>query len=1038
MAVVRRLFPVLAGALLFGGALGAQESTGSITGRVVDSASTQPLANAIVSVEGTDRRAITRENGTYTISSVPAGTHTLRARRIGYATRGQTVTVSTGGTANADFALTAQAAALSEIVVTGYGTQRREAISGSVSTINAEAANVGVIANASQMIQGRVAGVNMTTNSGEPGSGIQVRIRGGTSISASNEPLYVVDGVPLQNESASPGAAGIADINPQLSRNPLNSINPNDIETITVLKDASATAIYGSRGANGVILITTKRAAGSSGGAEYETYVGMSNVAKTLGLASGPQYRAYIQQQVTAGTLLPAALTSLGTADTDWEDEITQTGIATNHNLSFFGGSAVTQYRASLNYFNQKGAVEANGLQRFQGRLNANHDALSGKVRLGLNLMAARVINEFAPIENTGGFRGGLFTNMLIFNPTFPVFCNSSLASCTSQGRGDGDYFEMGSGPQDARNPVAMVNQIEDEAPENRLLASMSGSMSLREDLTAQTLVGVDYTNSVRRTFAPRANPIGAQYGGYARQADQHLQNLNFQQLLTYAPRIGTSQEVEVVGGYEYTKVDNRGFAAPMQGFVTDIFGPNSLGSGTQAASPAPTSYYNESQLVSFFSRANYGFNGRYFLTGVIRYDGSSRLAEGHRWQTFPAISASWRMNQEGFMASRPFGVSNLALRAGWGLQGNQAVEPYQTKLLFRADPNAIYQFGSTLITGLRASQVGNPNLKWETAEQVNVGIDYGFLDDRFTGVIDFYQKTTRDLLLEVPVGGVAVVNTRLENIGSLRNRGVEATFNTQLLSRGDRTLNLEIVASAERNKILDLGERPFINTGFVSGQGQSGQYSQRLVVGQPIGTFFAPRFVRVETTGPNAGRQLFACQATSTGCVNGLTTNPGDPDREVIGNANPNFTIGLSNNGSWGSIDASWLWRGEFGGKVFNNTALVYQTKSNATQGRNFLAAALEDPDIIDEPAKYSSRWIEDRTFMRLQNVTVGYSLPTRITRGRATRLFLSGDNLILISDYKGYDPEVFVSTGLASRGIDYATYPRSRTFTLGARTAF
>src|SRR5687768_13944290 len=296
MAVVRRLFPVLAGALFFGGSLGAQ-STGSITGRVVDSASAQPLGNATVAVEGTDRRALTRDDGTFTITLVPTGTHLVRARRIGYGTVGQSVTVSAGGTVNVQLALSAQAAALSEIVVTGYGTQRREAISGSVSTINAEAANVGVIANASQMIQGRVAGVNMTTNNGEPGGGVQVRIRGGTSISASNEPLYVVDGVPLQNEEIAPRAPNVG-IEPALARNPLNSINPDDIESITVLKDASATAIYGSRGANGVVLITTKRVAGSAGQMEYEVYVGASSATKDLGLATGSQYRAFVQQQV--------------------------------------------------------------------------------------------------------------------------------------------------------------------------------------------------------------------------------------------------------------------------------------------------------------------------------------------------------------------------------------------------------------------------------------------------------------------------------------------------------------------------------------------------------------------------------------------------------------------------------------------------------------------------------------------------------------------------------------------------------------------
>ena len=1038
MAAVRRLIPALAGALLFGSTLAAQDATGTVAGRVVDSASAQPLANATVSVEGTERRTLTREDGSFTITAVPVGSHIVRARRIGYGTQGQTVTVATGATVTVEIRLSAQAAALSEIVVTGYGTQRREAISGSVSQINAEAANVGVIANAAQMIQGRVAGVNMTANSGEPGAGIQVRVRGGTSISASNEPLYVVDGVPLQNDAQAPGAAGIADINPQLSRNPLNSINPNDIESITVLKDASATAIYGSRGANGVILITTKRAGGVEGRVEYETYIGLASPTKKLGLATGAQYRTYIQQQVTAGNLPATAVTSLGQADTDWEDELTQSGVATNHNLSFFGGSPSTQYRASLNWFKQQGAVIANGLERYQGRLNANHDAFSGKMRLGLNLMAARVVNDFAPVENGGGFRGGLFTNMLIFNPTFPVYCSAGVAQCTALGRGEGQFFELGSGPQDARNPVAMVEQIDDVSPENRLLGSLSGALSLRQDLTAQTMVGIDYTSSVRRTFAPRSNPIGAQYGGYARQADRQLQNLNFQQLLTYSPRVRENDEFEVVGGYEYTKIDNRGFDASSQGFITDIFNVNNLGAGTQSASQLPTSFYNESQLVSFFSRANYGLAGKYFLTGVIRYDGSSRLAVGHRWQTFPAISASWRVSEESFMANRPLGLSNFAIRAGWGLQGNQAVEPYQTKLLLRADPGAIYPIGNVLRTGLRASQVGNEDLKWETSEQVNIGFDYGFANDRFTGVIDVYQKTTRDLLLEIDVPQPAVVNTRLENVGSLRNRGIEATFNTPLISRGNRSLNLELVMSAERGEVTSLGERAFINSGFVSGQGQSGQYSQRIMVGEPIGTFFAPRFVRVETTGPNAGRQLFKCQSTSPGCSGGLTTSPTDADREIIGSANPNFSLGLSNNAAWGSIDASWLWRGEFGGKVFNNTALVYQTKSNATQARNFLAAALQDPDVITEPAKFSDRWISDRSFVRLQNVTLGYNVPTRLTRGRPTRVFLSGDNLVLFSDYPGYDPEVFVSTGLASRGIDYATYPRARTFTLGARTQF
>lgn len=1041
MAVARSLIPAIAVVLLCSAQLRAQ-GVGTITGRVVDSTSQQGLTGVTVTVDGTTRRTFTRSDGSFTLSDVPAGSQRVTGRRIGYSSASRTVTVSSGGSATADLAMGAAAATLGEIVVTGYGTQRREAISGSVSTIDATAANVGVITNANQMLQGRVGGISMISNSGEPGSGIQVRIRGGTSVSASNDPLYVVDGVPLQNEEIAPGAAGIGSINAQLARNPLNSINPNDIESITVLKDASATAIYGSRGANGVILINTKRVAGGGGQMEYETYVGTSMQTKDMGLASGAQYRAYVQSAVAAGDLPASAAAALGTADTDWEKEIVRPGFTTSQNLSFSGGSSATQYRASLNYFDQKGIVRSNGLKRYQGRLNATHDAFSGRLRLGLNMMAARLNNDYAPIENGGGFLGGLFTNTAIFNPTKPVMCVTATTDALCASRAAGSFLEVGSGAQSVRNPVAMAEQIQDEAPEHRVLGNFTGTVTLRDDLTSQTTVGIDYNNTVRSFYAPRASPVGAQYNGFAQKSDRSLQNANFQQLLTFTPGISAQHELEIVGGYEYTRTDNRGFNASSQGFITDAFGTDNLGAGTQSQSPPPGSYRVESQLVSFFSRANYGFNDKYYLTGVIRYDGSSRLAPGHRYATFPGLSGTWRISEEDFLAGSMF--STLSVRAGWGKQGNQSVAPYQTKLLLRADPGAIYPFGGVLTTGLRAAQVGNPDLTWETATQFNVGFDYGLMNERFTGVIDFYQKTTNDLLLEVDVPQPAVVNTRLENVGSLRNRGVEATFNTALLKGVGRTLNLELVASMERNEIISLGDtaRKFINTGFVFGQGQSGQYSQRIMVGEAIGSFFAPHFLRVNP----AGQQVFACKVASTSCVNNETTNPADSDRDVVGSANPSFSLGVSNNGSFGKFDASWLWRGEFGGKVFNNTNLVYRTKSNATQGRNFLADALpvsmggKDDDAITEPAKFSDRWIEDRTFVRLQNVTLGYTfnMPSRLMGGRSARVFASGDNLMLFSGYSGYDPEVFVASGLASRGIDYLTYPRSRTFTLGTRLQF
>ena len=1039
VSVVRWSLAALVCAAAVGAPAAAQAQTGTVNGRVTDSTSQQPLANVTVAVVGTTLGTLTREDGRFSIGAVPAGTQRIRVSRIGYAAQERIITVTAGGTETRDFALSTVAARLSEVVVTGYGTQRREAITGSVATVNAEEANVGVIANPNQLIQGRVAGVQMTNNSGEPGGGTQIRIRGGTSISASNDPLYVIDGVPLQNEGTVADRVGLGGVNASLGRSPLNTINPNDIESITVLKDASATAIYGSRGANGVVLITTKGGARAGPAIEYDTYVAASTPARSLGFLTGNEYRSYVNEQIdlwradsTAGVVAAnrrgLAPRQLGTANTDWEDEVTRRGYAQSHNVAFSGGSNTTQYRASLNYFDQKGVVISNGLKRYQGRLNGQTQALNGRLQLQVNMTASRVDNDFAPYEDEGGFEGGIFTNVAVFNPTRPV-------------RENGRYYELGAGSQSVRNPVALAEQTIDIAPENRLLGNVTGRFAIFPSLSSQTLLGVDYTGSVRQTYFPRSGPVGAQVGGLARQEDRTLQNVNFQQLLTFNPQLGERNEIEIVGGYEYSRFDNHGFWAQAQGFITDAFSFDKLGGGTQANS-LQDSYRQKSELVSFFSRANYGFARKYFLTGVVRYDGSSRLAEGNQWSVFPAVSASWRISEEEFMAGRPLGLSTLALRAGYGRQGNQAVDPYQTQLLLRADNGARYIFGSTVYTGLVAAQVANPDLKWETAEQINVGIDYGLANDRFTGVLDFYVKNTRDLLLEVSVPQPAVVSTRIENIGRVRNAGVEATLDADIISGADLRLSSGLVFSVERNKVVTLGgDRTFIGTGNVSGQGQSGRQSQRIIVGEPIGTFWGPRYVGVTAEGV----QQFACRQPADGpartdCVNGVTTQPTGDDEQVLGNANPDFSLGLRSNANWRRFDASWLWRGQWGNEVFNNTSLVYSSKSNARNDRNFMRDALSDPIALGQPAIYSSRWIEDGSFVRLQNVTLGYTfdLPARLNFGRGTRVYVSGDNLLLMTDYSGYDPEVFVDAGLATRGLDYLTYPRPRSFTLGARVLF
>ncbi|MGQ0713749.1 MAG: SusC/RagA family TonB-linked outer membrane protein [Gemmatimonadaceae bacterium] len=1036
MATVRYFILACAGTLLAAAQLGAQGSMGAITGRVVDSASNQPIAAVTVRIEGTARGTVTRDDGTYMLGTVPVGTARVRAARIGYAPLVADVTVTAGAPVTANFTLAPAGVILEPVVTTGYGTQRREAITGSVATVSGDDANVGVITNANEMIQGRVAGVDLTTNNGEPGAGSQIRIRGGTSISASNEPLYVIDGVPINNaptESRGIMGGDVGGFSPSLQRSPLNLLNPSDIESITILKDASATAIYGSRAANGVILIQTKK--GNAGGGatmEYDGYVAMASPSNYLDLLTGSEYRAFLQSQLSA---TPAAdtmnrrlwterIARQGNADTDWEREVTRSAVTHNHNLSFSGGREDTRYRASLNYMDQEGIVIANGLQRIQGRLNASHNAFEDRFRLGLNLTASHLINDYLPFENTGGFEGAVFTNVAIFNPTRPV-------TTTDPATGRQRFFEIGSGPQSVRNPVALAEQIIDEGKTTRALGNVVAELDLFSGVTAQVNAGADRSESVRQTYFPNENPIGAQFRGLAQQVDRNLTSKTLQTLLTYRGQLLETHAVDVVGGYEFNEYTTEEFGAQGRGFITDLFSFNNLG-GAQTLVP-PMSWREDSRLVSFFGRANYSFNETYYLTGVLRRDGASQFGAGNKWATFPAVSASWRLSQGDFLPSY---VSELRLRAGWGKQGNAAVRPYQSLLLLAPGPRAA--FGSTAITAITQSQNANPNLKWEETEQINFAVDYGFLNNRFAGTIEYYIKNTDDLLLEVDVPQPANVARRLENIGSLRNTGLEISLDALAMARQNFTWQAGLVFAAEQNKVVDLGARSGgIITGSVSGQGQSNTFSQRIIEGEPLGTFFGPVYVGVDS----AGKQLFKCSTPSASCVNGRTTLASANDYEVLGDANPDFTFGLTSRMNWRGFDASFLVRGEFGQEVFNNGALVYSTKGNALQDKNFLRAALSDPIGIAEPAIYSSRWIEDGSFVRLQNVTVGYTLDIPAFFGgspRPIRVYVSGDNLLMLTDYTGYDPEVHTDAGLASRGIEYVTYPRARTITAGFRVQF
>ncbi len=1060
----RHVGPILASLAVLTTPLAAQN--GSIHGQVVDSVTQQGLAGATVQlvfraaglVVEPGRQTLTDVAGRFTLSDVAPGAVTVKVTRIGYGPSQQEINVTAGGQADARFALAPQASILEPVVVTGYGSQRREAITGSVSTVQADVANVGVKTNADQLLQGRAAGVNITQNSGEPGSGNQVLIRGGSSLSATNDPLYVIDGVPINNVATEPDATGVGG-SPALPRNPLNLINPGDIQSITVLKDASATAIYGSRASNGVVLIETKKGNASTGPTfEYDGYVSTSSPTRRYDVLNGAEYRAFALPQITAWVTDSSAfcgrqaacgvdtavynptyrdsvglfkgiphshLAAIGSANTDWAQAISRSSVTHNHNLSFSGGTEATRYRASLNYANEQGVTLSSGLERIQGRLSATHSDLNNRLRMELNVTTSRVNNTYLTYENNGGFEGGVFENVATYNPTVPITYTDSL----------GTHFYENPTSLSSRNPVALADQIINIGQTNRTLGNGTVSLDLTSGLTAKVTVGLDHSSGQRQEYFPLASPVGQVLGGgFARQADLVNQTQTIQTILNYQRPFGGNNTMDVVGGYEYSKFQTSSITATGTGFFTDANGFNNL----NAADTRNTfSDATLARLASFFGRANFGFNDRFYVTGVLRYDGSSRFATGHKWAAFPGVSASWHLSQESFAQGLPF--NDLKLRLGWGLQGNPSVDPYTSLITLRANTDATYPWGDVTHGGVLATSNGNKDLKWEQTSQIDAALDFAIMNNRISGTVEYFRKDTKDLLLTVDVPQPALQPTQLKNVGRLTGHGLELTLDALAISRPNLTWRAGLVFAAERTNVKDLGGAQFINTGFISGQGQSNAYSQRLIPGQPVGSFYGPLFLGVDS----AGKQVYACTPATGGCVNGRTTRgdgTAEADYRVIGNANPDFTLGFHSEINWNRFDLSFLVRAAVGQDVFNNTALVYGTKSDALSDRNFLRSALTDGIGIHESSIFSSHWVENASFVRLQNITVGYdlNLPLLTRSARSARLYVSADNLILLTGYSGLDPEVFTTNGLATRGLDYLTFPRPRTITGGLRLLF
>ncbi len=989
--------------LLFSLAANAQSKT--VTGKVVDQETKQPLADVSVSVKGSGNTVVSNSQGVFSII-VPSGDAVLEITYVGYTAKAIKV-----GTQNSlTVTMSSANKQLNDVVVVGYGTQRKKDVTGSVTSIKAEDFNKGVVTTPQQLLQGRAPGVNVTANSGRPGGASAIRIRGGTSISAGNEPLYVIDGIPLvlnNNRQTTIGQVSLPIFN-QEGVNPLNSINPSDIASMEILKDASATAIYGSRGANGVVIITTKKGQRGRASTTYDTYVGVSKVAKKYDVLSADGYRQFMKDNNIVN------FTDKG-ASTNWQDQIYRTALSNNHNLSVSGGSENTTYRGSFGYTNQQGIIISSGLQNFTGRINLTHKAINNKLQIEMNLSGAQVEEDNAPVSSDQSGEGGnMFKDAIRFNPTYPVYDAA------------GNFSQINAF---IVNPVSYAEQIEDFRTTRRNLGNISATYNILTPLSVNVNLGYSYESQTGKAYVPRSNPLGNAFSGLANLQESKEWSKVMEITGKFEKQLNDANFVNIIAGYSYQDFLDEGLRNRVSNFISDEFRYNNIGAG--ATRDNISSYKEKSQLISFYGRANYNLLDRYLLTLTVRRDGSSKFGNNNKWGVFPSGSFAWRLSNESFFPKDGV-VNDLKLRLSYGITGNQEIPNLASQPTL--GPSATnYVIGSTAITAIVPERYANPNLKWEETAQSNIGLDFQLLKNRIYGSVDVYKKNTTDLLLSFAIPSPSVVSTQLANVGEVENKGIEFALGSRIIDKQDFGWKVDFNIAANKNKVLslssDIWSTKLIRNYTVSGFGFSGVNSQAIIPGQPLGTFYGPKFI-----GITDGVQQFE-DLDKNGVFSAAS------DVAVIGNSQPAYTFGLGNTFWYKRLDLSFFFRGVQGSQVFNNTALDAQ-RIQILPGQNILAAALKDGIKYGQSAVYSSKWIEDGSFIRLDNLSLGYNFNiSKIAFLKNARVYFTGQNLFLITKYTGLDPEVVSSvpgTGELPRGIDFFSYPRARTFMFGASVTF
>lgn len=960
--------------------------SGAVKGKVLDELG-EPIIGANIVEKGTTNGTITDIDGNYTLTLNDLKKSILQVSFIGY----NSIEEAVKGRSSIDVKLAPSVINLGEVVAIGYGTQTRREITGSVANVSEENFNKGVTTDASDLLQGKVAGLTITSGSGDVTRGSQIRLRGTSTLQNDQGPMIVIDGVPGGD---------------------MSTVSPTDIESISVLKDASSAAIYGSRAAGGVILITTKRGSGSKTQVSYDGYLTASTVANKPDMLNSAEWRS-----ANAELGNDVSLYNNYNADTDWFDEMLRTGISQNHSLSLSGGSSKSNYRASYTYLDRTGIARDNWMKRHSFRFQFQQRAINDRLRLGLT--GSTTLTDMQ-IPFTDDYI--LAYNML---PVYPVFNE------------DGSYFTAANDNYDQGNPVQNQDQNYKKNRNIYFYGQGDAQFEIISGLTAKVnLYKSRFSSDYSEWQDPKNSRGKGDTGKAIRQARAWDREL-MEWTANYNKAFGQNEQhkLDAIVGYSWENNEYSLQKSEATNFAVTSMGADNIQAGNNLKIGNVKSERNAYKLISFFARAHYSYDERYMITATVRRDGSSKFGANNKWGTFPSVSAAWGISQESFMKDVSW-INDLKLRAGYGITGNQdGLMPYKSLDLY-ASAGTYYSNGS-LPTAFKLSQNANPDLKWEQTAMLNIGVDFSLFNGRLGGTIEYYDKKTTDMLYTYEVSTPTYVYSKIQaNVGDMSNKGIEILLNLDVVRNKTFTWNTSVNLSHNKNKITKLSNdlystgRIYVGDPWI--RGASGVTSHVVEEGRPVGQFFM-----LKCNGLDENGKYIIEDINKDGQIT-------DDDRTYVGDAQPDLTYGWNNSFSWKNWDASFFIRGTIGNKVLNNPLAAYGNNTyisgaNAMKNDNLLA--------LRENSRVCSYYVENGSFARLDNMSIGYTFNTKkIDWLEKARVYVAAQNLFVITGYKGLDPEVELFRGEPtddaaglSPGIEPRNYmPKARSFTFGVNLTF